>query len=126
MKKKILAISVIAISAAILLPAMAISQNQTKTFCQQLNDLRAQSLSDLVKTFQGNDSLSSATALLRETSTNPAVAARFDMALAALRDDPAHQALKGKIAQLQQNPRASHCQGIATTRFIAPGHFPDQ
>lgn len=126
MKIKLLTLSVIGLCVAVLLPAIAISQNQNKTFCQQLNDLRAQSLSDVVAQFQDGDSLADATALLRQTRTNPAAAARFDSALARLRIDPVHQALQSEISTLEKSPRARNCAGFAKTRFIAPQDYPDQ
>jgi hypothetical protein len=103
-----------------MLPAMAISQSKTKTLCQELNDLRAQSVTALVNAFRGEDSLEAATLLLRETSTNPVAAQRFDTAIKALSQSHAHQDLLSRIAYLETIPRGRSCPSVAHSRFIAP------
>lgn len=120
MNIKVLLVLFTCLVVAIMLPAMAISQSKTKTLCQELNDLRAQSVSALVDAFRGDDSLETATLLLRETSTNPIAAQRFDAATAALSRSQDHQALLASIAHLESTPRASTCPGVVQSRFIAP------
>lgn len=120
MNKKILFVLLSAVAGATLLPAMAISQNQTKSLCQELNDLRAQSVSALVTTFQGSDTLEQATQLLRQTSTNPAAALRFDRAVSTLAKNPEHQQRLANITNLELSPHARTCPGVAQSRFIAP------
>ena len=119
MNTKVLLVLLSSLFVVIMLPAMAISQSKTKTLCQELNDLRAQSVSALVDAFRGEDSLEAATLLLRETSTNPIAAQRFDAAIAALARSSEHQALLSRIAYLETIPRARACPGVAQSRFSA-------
>ena len=120
MNIKVLLVLLSCLIVVIMLPAMAISQGKTKTLCQELNDLRAQSVSALVDAFRGEDSLEAATLLLRETASNPIAAQRFDAAADALSRSSEHQSLLANIAHLEANPRARQCPGIAQSRFIAP------
>lgn len=120
MNIKVLLVLLSCLIVVIMLPAMAISQSKTKTLCQELNDLRAQSITALVNAFRGEDSLEAATLLLRETSTNPVAAQRFDAAIAVLARSSQHQDLLSRIAYLETIPRARACLGVAQSRFIAP------
>lgn len=116
MNTKLIASIGLGVIGVILLPTIAISENKTQTLCDELNTLRHESVGALFVHFQGNDSLETATALLRQTGPDgrliPSVSARFDRASAALRADPIQAQRKMRITELEAFPRARKCPAL--------------
>ena len=114
----------IALTAIIIIavPSIAISQSETQNFCQELNALRHESVSALFLHFQGQDTVETAAALLRDTLPNgdlhPVVSVRFDAATAALAGDNSHGLRNDRIAVLETYPRANRCPSLHDSGLI--------
>lgn len=124
MNKKIIVGFSVMLSIAILVPAIAISQDEPNEFCDGLHQLRRDNVSALFVRFQGQDDIETATALLRQTLPNgqlqPHIAARFDAARLSLSKDVTYTELQEKLAFLETDPRVHSCASLQDSLFMQP------
>ena len=124
MDKKIIAGLGALLFIAVLAPTMAISQDEPNEFCDNVHQLRRDSVSALFERFQGLDDMETATSLLRQTLPNgqlqPQISARFDAASMSLAADKTHIARQEKLAFWQTDPRIHSCASLQDSLFMQP------
>ena len=111
-----------ALIGVVLVPAMATSESQTQTLCEEFHQLQHEDIRATFTAFRGDDTVAFASTLLRARTPSGAMPAgtakRFALAQDFVKTDPASIARRARLADMRTYSDITECGALENSALM--------